>query len=159
MKTLVLTLTALALGTTCLYAKPAVAHMQSMIEGQIVYEAPLGAHVKKGQLVEAVDPTQYKADILSDDAAINYDNIEYKANAKLYTTRSVSLATKLNSKRDLQVAIAKKVGDEATLKHCKIYAPFDGTITKIDVYTGSGVGDGNDIMLITKKHKAKNILS
>ncbi len=130
--TLTLTFVTIALSTTSLLAAttsmPVKADMQSMIEGQIVYEVPLNSHVKKGQLVEEVDPAEYKADLESDAAIINYNNIAYKTDLKLYKTRSVSLADLLLHKEDLEKALAQYQADLAILKHCKIYEHIENHV-------------------------------
>ncbi|HJO92600.1 MAG TPA: hypothetical protein QF753_04300 [Victivallales bacterium] len=154
MKTLILTIASIAaiiLCTTSLFAAaPVKANMESMIEGQMVYEVPLNTHVKKGQLVEEVDPSQYKEEVKSDIAIINYDTLLYKADSKLYKTRSISLETMLGAKRNYEEALQAFNEAQTTIKHCKVYAPFAGTVSYINVYPGSGLGDGNLIMTITK---------
>ncbi|MCP4178591.1 MAG: hypothetical protein GY756_12570 [bacterium] len=154
MKTLVLTLaaiTTLVLGTTSLLAAtPVKANMESMIEGQMIYEVPLNSHVKKGQLVEEVDPSIYKDAVKNDIADINYNKVLYNADSKLYKTHSVSLETLLAAKKNYQLALDAFNKDSTTVKHCKVYAPFAGTATDITVYPGSGLGDGSLIMTIVK---------
>ncbi|MCP4178587.1 MAG: hypothetical protein GY756_12550 [bacterium] len=156
MKTLitVLAFLTIALSTTSLLAatanKPVTADMCSMIEGQMLYEVPLNSHVKKGQLVEQVDPSIYKDAMKSDVAAINYDKLLYKADSKLYKTHSVSLVALLAAKENYQKALETFNEDNITFKHCSIYAPFAGTVTKITTYPGSGIGDGDLIMTIQK---------
>ena len=156
MKALILTFVTLALSTTSLLAataaKPITADMQSALEGQIVYEVPLNAHVKKGQLVEQIDPSQYKDAIKSDAAVINYDKLLYNADSKLYKTHSVSLVAYLKAKENYQGAIEQFKEDNTTLNHCSIYSPFAGTVTEITTYPGSGIGDGHLIMTIVKNN-------
>ncbi|MCP4178590.1 MAG: hypothetical protein GY756_12565 [bacterium] len=157
MKTLtitIITMITIALSTTSLLAatanKPIKANMESMIEGQMIYEVPLNSHVKKGQLVEEVDPSQYKEEVKSDIAIINYDTLLYKADTKLYKSRSVSLVTMLGAKRNYEEALQALHEAQTTIRHCKVYAPFAGTVSYINVYPGSGLGDGNLIMTIQK---------
>jgi multidrug resistance efflux pump len=158
MKALILTFITIALSTTSLLAaniaKPITADMQSMIEGQIAYEVPLNAHVKKGELVERVDTTQYKATVKSDAAVINYDKTLYSENSKLYKTHSVSLIDYLKSKQNYEEAVEQFNEDKAILAHCSIYAPFAGTVTEITTYPRSGIGDGSLIMTIQKDQTA-----
>ncbi|HJO93309.1 MAG TPA: hypothetical protein QF753_07910 [Victivallales bacterium] len=149
MKIIIVLLTFLSV-TTCMYAKPVVAQMESMIEGQMVYEVPLNSQVKKGQLVEKVDTAQYKGKVEKDLDDIAYYKKLYGVNSRLYRTRSVSLITLLKSKEQIGDAVANYREDRALLDHCKIYAPFNGKVTKIIAYPGSGIGDGNLIMEITK---------
>jgi membrane fusion protein, multidrug efflux system len=129
---------------------PIIAQMNSMVEGQIVYEVALGAHVKKGQLVEAIDTTACHAQVMSDLAEVDYVQQLYVASKTLIKTHSISMKDFLGSKRDYAVAVEKYVVDRNTEKHCKIYAPFDGVVTSITTYPGSGIGDGNLIMTIQK---------
>ncbi|MCP4180413.1 MAG: hypothetical protein GY756_21845 [bacterium] len=158
MKT-VIALLIVALSATCLYAKPIVAQMTSMIEGQIVFEVPLNSQVKKGQLVEEVDPRQYQANVLDDQAAVNFYKDVYNADSKLVKENSVSLVSYLKSKYNLENYIEHEKRDEAIESHCYIYAPFNGKVTKIITYAGSGIGDGNLIMEITKDKLINNISS
>ncbi|MCP4180416.1 MAG: hypothetical protein GY756_21860 [bacterium] len=150
MKKLIIVLFATVITTGSLFAAPIKASMQSMIEGQIVYEVPLNSHVKKGQLVEKVDIREYHAAVLQDQAAINFYKEVYKADKSLAKTHSVSRVEYLKSKYDLLKAMEQKKSDEAIESHCCIYAPFSGKVTKVTTYVGSGIGDGSLIMEITK---------
>ncbi|MCP4180551.1 MAG: hypothetical protein GY756_22540 [bacterium] len=123
--------------------------MQSSLEGQMIYEVPLGAHVKKGQLVEQINPTEYKNQ-LKIDAAKYKDAKDYYDSIKPLVHTTVSMGDYIHDKWVYKEALSQYKKDEETIKHTKIYAPFDGVVTKINVYPGSGIGDGNDIMTITK---------
>ena len=158
MKTSLVTLLAFTFIGTCLFAssrqvtgKPVVAQMVSMIEGQIQYEAPLNSEVKKGQLVEKVDTAQYEAQVDADQAAIDYCKLIYNADGDLVKTHSISKLDYFTAKKNLRTAIDTQKTDRAILEHCSIYSPFDGIVTDITTYAGSGIGDGNLIMEITKK--------
>lgn len=130
--------------------KPVVANMQSMIEGQIVYEVPLGTYVKKGQLVEEVDPTAFHAQVEADQANVDYCKRIYNDAQKMYETKSIATETYYSDKNDLIAAMEKYRIDKSKEDHCKIFAPFNGTVTKITTYPGSGIGDGSLIMQIIK---------
>ncbi|MCP4180552.1 MAG: hypothetical protein GY756_22545 [bacterium] len=147
--TLILMFITFALSAISLAAEPITATMESSIEGQIIFEEPLGAHVKKGQLVEQVNPTEYKFQLETDigkykDAKGYYDSL------KPLVKNSVSRLDYIHDKYLYIEALYQCNIDKAIIERTKIYAPFDGIITKIYVYQGSGVGDGNDIMIITK---------
>jgi multidrug resistance efflux pump len=150
MKKLIIAMFATVITTGSLLAAPIKANMQSMIEGQIVYEVPLNSHVKKGQLIEKVDTREYRATILKDQAALNYYKDVYKADKSLAKTHSISKVEYLKSKYDILNALEQKKLDQVVESHCYIYAPFNGKITKITTYPGSGIGDGSLIMEITK---------
>ncbi|MCP4180397.1 MAG: hypothetical protein GY756_21765 [bacterium] len=130
-------------------AEPVTATIQSAIEGNIIYEVPLGVHVKKGQLVEQVDPSEYQYQLEKDIAGYK-DKKDYFDSLKTLYKNSVSRLDYINDKYLYIEAFYQCNIDKARLGHTKTYAPFDGIITKVYVPRGSGVGDGNDIMVITK---------
>ncbi|HJO94603.1 MAG TPA: hypothetical protein QF753_14490 [Victivallales bacterium] len=148
-KALILVFIAGMISTTQLLAQPITANMESSIEGQMTYEVPLGAHVKKGQLVEEIDPTEYKEQLLID--AANYEDQKglFKSDKKLVKV-TVPFSIYCHDKYVFLEALHQYKKDKEVLKHCKIYAPFDGVVTQINVYPGSGIGDGQTIMVITK---------
>jgi multidrug resistance efflux pump len=135
-------------------SKPIVAQMNSMIEGQIVYEVPLGSHVKKGQVVEEVDPREYQANILKDLSAITYFSELFKSDSRLIKTHSIAYCDYLLSQYNYRAALSSYQQDKAILDHCKIYSPFNGYVSKITTYPGSGIGDGSLIMNITKDNNS-----
>jgi multidrug resistance efflux pump len=137
-------------GATIHITKQPVAQMVSMIEGQIKYEVALGSHVKKGQLVEEVDPTAFHSQVIADVANIVNCKQIYNDSSNMIKSHAVSLQEHTQNKYNLINAYEKLVGDRELEKHCKIYAPFDGVVTSITTYPGSGIGDGNTIMTIKK---------
>lgn len=139
--------------TTRLYhkrTKPVVAQMVSMIEGQICYEVPLGERVKKGELVEKLDTRAAHAQVLSDISDIIYSKRIYNDAYQMVQSQSISTEEFCDDKYKFEKAIEQYKIDKDIEKHCSIYAPFDGTVTKVVNYPGSGVGDGNEILEITK---------
>jgi multidrug resistance efflux pump len=147
--TLILVFITFALSTISLVAEPVTAAMQSSIEGQMIYEVPLGAHVKKGQLLEAIDPTEYQEQLLIDTAIYEDQKGLFDSDKKLLR-KTVPYAIYSHDKYLYLEALHQYIKDKEVLKHTKIYAPFDGIVSKIYVYPGSGIGDGSDIMRITK---------
>ncbi|MCP4180396.1 MAG: hypothetical protein GY756_21760 [bacterium] len=149
LNTLILLFFTFILSSIVFAAAPETVTMQSSLEGQIIYEAPLGSYVKKRQLVEQVDPTEWENQ-LKIDAAKYINGKGFYDSIKTLVPKTISVGEYTDYKFKGEEALAQYKKDKITLKHTKIYAPFDGIISKIYVYPGSGIGDGNDIMTITK---------
>ncbi|HJO93310.1 MAG TPA: hypothetical protein QF753_07915 [Victivallales bacterium] len=149
MKTFIILITFLSTAT-CMYAKPIIDQMISKVEGQIIYEIPLHSHVKKGQLVEEVNSGNMRETVDKDTIDILYNKKLYDVDYKLYNTHSISYLDMQKTKEALEDSAATYWQDKSLLKQCKIYAPFDGKVTKIVTYSGCDIGDGNLIMEIQK---------
>lgn len=130
--------------------KKVVANMQSMIEGQIVFEVLLGSHVKKGEMVEEIDPTGLDAQVALDHSNLDYCKHIYDDAKNMKSTNSIATETYLSDKNSYIAAFEQYVIDKVRAEHCRIYSPFNGIVTKITTYPGSGISDGSLIMQITK---------
>ncbi len=160
MKKLLL-LTAICLTAGQIYAsefKPAVARIASYLEGIVELKVKQGQQVKKGQLLFTVS-TEY-TEIVKEKCknGVWFYQQEYDRIKKLAATHSKSIDDLQLAEKNL--ADAKGSLDIENLlidKWSKYYAPFNGVVTKIYNYDGSGVSSGsgncdrNDaVMEITK---------
>ncbi|MCP4180059.1 MAG: hypothetical protein GY756_20035 [bacterium] len=120
--------------------------------GVISYESPFGSKVKKNDIVLKLDPTQYVAQVDLDKAKLLNDIQIYERNLQLNRTSKngvISDQDLLTSKYAVLEDQAQVKLDQSYVDQCVVKAPFDGTVTNIVNYTGSGVGSGNEIMDIT----------
>jgi multidrug resistance efflux pump len=124
--------------------KPAIARVASYLEGIVDMKVTLGQHVKKGQLLFEIE-TDFTQ--IMKDKALNglwYYKESYNRVKKLSKTHAKSV-------EELQEADYNLKNAEGTLqvqklfmnKWSKYYAPFDGVVTKICNYSGSGVSNGS----------------
>jgi len=120
--------------------------------GVISYEAALGSNIKKNDVILKLNPAPYIAQVDVDKAKLLNDIQIYQRDIQL----SQSSKDGVVSDQDLLTAKYAVFGDQAQIKldnayvdQCVVKAPFDGTVTNIINYVGSGVGSGNEIMDIT----------
>lgn len=120
--------------------------------GKIIKEASLNSNVKKGQIVLEIDPKQYIAQKEADMQTLLDDAQKYERYMKLAEESNYGVV----SEQTLESAKYTMLKDKATVDLDKQYilltkvkAPFDGSVTNIVNYPGSGVGNGNEIMDIT----------
>jgi membrane fusion protein, multidrug efflux system len=133
-----------------------VAAIQPLHEGVLVLDAHAGQHVKKGQLLFHIDPTLNKMLALQAKSTLKIAKETYARDKKLSRTHIVSNEALATAKDAYIQAYAGYKTALYNLKRNYSYAPFSGTVTKIDFYTGSAVGDASTVMTITeniRKHK------
>ena len=131
------------------YAAPKEAWVASIYKGVVELKVQLGQQVKKGQLLFEVNQ-----DILNIDKETNKKTVAFvkdvlKAGKKLIDKHSISQNDYQLSERDLKVSTAVLKTTESQIALSKYYAPFDGTVTKIVRYDGSGLGDNDNEVQIT----------
>jgi multidrug resistance efflux pump len=136
----------IAIGLYASKDKPAVARISScpFLDGMVNMKVSLGEHVKKGQLLFTIstDYTQIKKAQCKN--RVWYYKEEYERIKKLAKSRSKSLENVQEAKYNLEHAIESlKIENLLINKWSKYYAPFDGVITKIYNYSGSGVSRGS----------------
>ena len=120
--------------------------------GVLTLKVEEGQKVKKGQLLYSINTIDLEAQIQEAEAKTKYSKITYDRQGKLYhstTTHATSLYSYLKSKDEWYKAKAEVDKLKIQLKQCSGYAPFDGTVTKIYRYSGSGNGAGKPVMDIT----------
>jgi multidrug resistance efflux pump len=132
------------------YAAPKEAWVAAMYKGIVDIKVQLGQQVKKGQLV-----FELKQDILNVDKKCNETTLKFlkkvvDGGEKLIKDHSISLDDLQYCQRDYSVAENILKSTEAQLATSKYYAPFDGTVTKIVCYDGSGLGDNDNEIQITE---------
>ncbi|HJO94379.1 MAG TPA: hypothetical protein QF753_13345 [Victivallales bacterium] len=121
--------------------------------GLIIYQAELGSHVKKNQVILKLDPTQYQAQLDADKAKMLDDMQIYQRDLAMFKSQpsgTISQHELLTQKYAVLADQCTVKLDQSYVDQCTYKSPFDGTITNIVNYPGSGVGSGNEIMDITK---------
>ncbi|MCP4180377.1 MAG: hypothetical protein GY756_21660 [bacterium] len=127
-----------------------VAVIQPLHEGVLVLDTHLGQHVKKGQLLFHIDPTLNKMLALEAKSTLAVAKNTYARDKKLSKTHIVSPEA-LEAAKDAY--IQAYAGYESALYNLKRnynYAPFAGTVTKVDFYNGSAVSDAGEVMQVTE---------
>jgi multidrug resistance efflux pump len=132
------------------YSAPVSTWSASVYKGIVDLKVELGQQVKKGQLI-----FQVKHDILNIDKAVNTTSVKFlekvlEGGEKLAKIHAISINDLQLCQRGLVVEqnILKSI--DAQIADSMYYAPFDGTITKIKRYQGSGLGDNDDEIEITE---------
>ncbi len=137
-------------------SNPIVALVCNRWPGVLTLQVVEGQQVKKGQLLYTIDTSDIEAKIAEAETNLKYAQIVYERQKKLYgktTSHATSLYKYSKSEDDLRKAKANVEKLKIQLKQCPGYAPFDGTITKIHRYTGSGNGAGKPVLDITQSLK------
>ncbi|HJO93824.1 MAG TPA: hypothetical protein QF753_10525 [Victivallales bacterium] len=126
------------------------APIQSDYEGILQLDAHLNEHVNKGQLLFHIKTSLLKLAALKAKNDMKYAKEIYLRDKKLSGPHIISKKaleitknTYIDDYIDYQTALIN-------IKNCYYYAPFAGTVTKIDNYSGSCVGDASEVMVVTK---------
>jgi multidrug efflux pump subunit AcrA (membrane-fusion protein) len=127
-----------------------VAEVASVYKGIVKLHVKLGDYVKKGQLLFEVNTDQLQALKKFDEANLGFMNTCVERAKKLFKLHSISKDDYQKCLRDYGVAQNQLKNTLAKIKFSKYYAPFDGTVTKIIRYDGSGLGDNDDEVEITQ---------
>lgn len=117
-------------------------------KGIVDLNVTLGEKVKKGQLLFKINTDVLEAQLKIDEAKLQYAKGLYERNTAL-NVRSVAPYDYEKSYVEYYNASKALVNDKIEIKHAYQYAPFDGTITTIVRYSGSGVGECKPILSIT----------
>ena len=131
---------------------PAVAQTASMTAGIIDLHVKPGEFVHKGQLLFKVntvpgDSTTYiKPQKMLLENALRYNQENYFRQKKLVKNHCVSVADYEQSKINYENAVNDFKSFCVAEKNSHYYAPFDGVVTKVFNYSGSDIGDGNDVV-------------
>jgi hypothetical protein len=135
----------IAIGLYASENKPAVARISSYIEGIVDMKVSLGQHVKKGQFLFKVSTNGIQITKEKCKNNVWYYKEEYERVKKLSKNHSKSVENVQEAKYNLENAIGNlKMQDLLIDKWSKYHAPFDGVVTKIYNYSGSGVSNGSD---------------
>ncbi len=123
-----------------------------------------GARVKKGELVGALDESDFKVQLAQSRA--NYANAKtqrdvaksgFRRAEKLYEAGSSSLSDYENAKGQLESAAAQlaATGQQVKqarnqLEYTRLRAPFDGIVNSVPVKSGEQVNPGQPIAVVSK---------
>ena len=128
---------------------PKVAQVDSMLEGMLQLHVNIGDKVKKGELLFNIDSKSYK--ILQQKSVFAYlfKRHEFHRMEELIGSHSVSLEQYQEAEYNYLSALEDLRTADLQIEECLYYAPFDGVVTNIINYTGSAVGDGNEVVDVT----------
>ena len=129
---------------------PRVAVIQPLHEGILVLDTHIGEHVKKGQLLFHIDPTLNKMAALQAKSSLVMAKNTYARDKRLAKTHIVSPEALETAKDAYIQAYAGYQTALYNLKRNYSYAPFNGTVTKVDFNNGSCVGDAGEVMQVTE---------
>lgn len=118
-------------------------------EGILDINVKLGDKVKKGQLLFSIEDGDMLAQKASNQSIANYNKELFERRDKLIKTNNISLLDYLTSKVDYEKALLAVRLDDIQIQQSTNYAPFDGTVTKIYRFSGSGNGAGKPVCEIT----------
>lgn len=128
---------------------PEIAEVASIFKGVVKLHVSLGEYVKKGQLLFEVNTDMLQAQKEFDEANLKFMELVLKRAKKLISNNSISVDDVQQCERDLGVAEWNLKNTIKKIAASKYYAPFDGTVTKIIRYNGSGLGDNDDEVEVT----------
>ncbi|MCP4180786.1 MAG: hypothetical protein GY756_23750 [bacterium] len=129
---------------------PQVAQICSVVEGMLKMHVKLGEKVKKGQLIFEIESNLLEVARMKAENNVRYCKQIYDRDQKLLKSHNVSLEAFQEARYNYINAVADLKTALINIKNCYYYAPFDGNVTKIINYTGSAVGDGNEVVDITR---------
>jgi multidrug efflux pump subunit AcrA (membrane-fusion protein) len=135
---------------TELEKSPTVAQVDSLIEGILNLNVKEGQHVKKGELLFKVDTTALDNQKKINKSYVKYCSQEYNRQKNLLAKHAVSLSDFQTAEYNLVNAIADLKTTELNIQNSSYYAPFDGVVSKVINSTGSAIGDGSEVVDVTK---------
>jgi multidrug resistance efflux pump len=133
-------------------SKPQVAQVASIYKGVVILHVKLGQEVKKGQILFEVNTDMLKVQLEKDKKNVENNASILKGAEKLVANHSISRDNYQQCVRDYLVAKNSYELDLAQMNESKYFAPFDGTVTNIVRYNGSGLGDNDNEIAVTAGH-------
>ena len=133
-----------------LFGAPKVAEVASIYKGIVELKVKLGDKVKKGQLLFEVNQDILNTEKKCNEETYKFLNDVLEGGKKLIKKESISHDDYEQCVRDIDVAKAALDNTKAQIKYSKYYAPFDGTVTNIVRYDGSGLGDNDNEIQVTE---------
>ncbi len=120
----------------------------------------IGDHVKKGQLIAALDPEQYQiklqeanARYLESSAKAQNEELNFRRYKKLYVDEAISKSQFDDAKTDAQSTKNIMKADQKAFEYAKLqlsytnlYAPMDGYIDSTDRELGENISPGRKIV-------------
>jgi RND family efflux transporter MFP subunit len=134
-----------------------------LVSGKVIQVAPReGDYVKKGQLLAAIDPLDYKLSLQAASAqagqakvALDRSQDEYARMKFLYESRSLAQndfekfkAAWLSAQQQVDQAIANQKLARKRLRDASLYAPADGFISRRAIEPGQTASPGNPVFEI-----------
>lgn len=131
------------------------------IGSQVEYVAPLGAKLKKGDLIIQLDNKELKADIQSAKSDLEAKKIAYE-NLKISHDRTMELfhiggasleqtqneqSALTSSKASIEASKARVTSLENALGYTALYAPFDGVVSQKLCNVGDFVPSGKGVVV------------
>ena len=130
--------------------KPQVAKVASQHQGVIILHVKLGQKVKKGQLLFGINTDILKAKLENDKSNIIHTTFILEKAKKLFAHHAISKNDYQQCIRDYLTAKSSYKSNLAKINQCEYYSPFDGTVTNIVRYDGSGLDDNDDEIEVTQ---------
>jgi len=143
----------------------AASNVSFLVSGKIIQVGPReGEHVKKGQLLATIDPTEYALSAKTAAAQLEQARIgheraedEYRRMKMLYDSKSLApndfqkfKAAHESAKQQLDQAVANIQIVEKHLSDATLYAPITGYISKRSVELGEMVTSGRPVFEIVR---------
>ena len=138
------------------FATPKVAWVSSIYKGVVELKVELGQHVKKGQLLFQLNLDMLKVDKKYNAKVLKFNDLLVKRAKKVFEAHSLSQDDYMECLRDFVIAKEQVKLTDTQIALSKYYAPFDGTVTKIIGYDGSGLGDNDNQIQITEGYVKVN---
>ena len=157
MKQILLNLAVVALLPLVCSAKNRAVQVHSMLEGRVVMCVEPGERVIEGQPLFYIEPTTLKLQKKKNIDAIKHNYKLFQRDKKLIKTHDMKISDFQKIEYNLATAIQDVKITEENILNSYYFAPFDGIITKVVNYTGSGVDDGSEIVDITQITPETNI--
>jgi multidrug efflux system membrane fusion protein len=115
-----------------------------------------GQHVKRGQLLAAIDPTELEAGLSQADHAVEKAERDLARLRLLHETDSAPLADLQNAETGLSMARASAQAAAFNARHAEVLAPEDGVVDGRMVEVGEVVGPGRPaFQLSTSRQRAR----
>ena len=116
--------------------------------GILDLKVKLGQKVKKGGILFSIDTNALKIQKEKSETLLKYTKLLY-GRRNIRKSKTVSLYKTDLAENDYKYALMNVEIDEIKIRQSTNYAPFDGTVTKIYRYSGSGNGAGKPAVDIT----------
>ena len=113
-----------------------------------------GSFVKKGQLLAELEPTDYQLEVDDALAKFNVADSQFRRSAKLVKKGYLAQSQFDELKAQRSIALARLDLAKLRLTFTKLYAPFEGVISKVPIEQFENVQVGQQVMNI---HSTKQV--